>query len=168
MEEQQFWEIIESGGRKTLRKQELQHSAICKQLRKLRPTEVRDFDRWFNLKMIGAYSWDLWSAAYLVNGGCSDDGFVYFCAWLISRGQKVYVAALENPDSLAGVVDPKRDDHEFEELWYAAKEVYEELTEEEMPAPKKQWPKKPKGTRWNFDDDEEVKRRFPALAKIYL
>ncbi|WP_455569765.1 DUF4240 domain-containing protein [Streptomyces werraensis] len=26
----------------------------------------------------------LWAAAYLINGGCSDDGFDYFRGWLIS------------------------------------------------------------------------------------
>jgi len=33
-----------------------------------------------------AYTWDLWGAAYLINGGCSDDGFEYFRRWLVSRG----------------------------------------------------------------------------------
>lgn len=28
--------------------------------------------------MAGSYRGDLWAAAYLINGGCSDDGFEYF------------------------------------------------------------------------------------------
>ena len=66
--------------------------------------------------------------AYLINGGCSDDGFAYFRSWLISRGRAAYAAAVRNPDSLAGLVDPDRDDYEFEDLWGIAQEVYEERT----------------------------------------
>jgi hypothetical protein len=31
---------------------------------------------------------DQWGAAYLANGGCSDDGFDYFRGWLIGQGRK--------------------------------------------------------------------------------
>ena len=47
-----------------------------------------------------AYRQELWGAAYLINGGCSDDGFVYFLGWLIAQGRDVYQAALPDPDSL--------------------------------------------------------------------
>ena len=39
--------------------------------------------------MDDSYRWDLWGAAYLANGGCSDDGFDYFRGWLIGQGRKV-------------------------------------------------------------------------------
>ncbi len=48
---------------------------------------------------------DLWGAAYLVNGGCSDDGFHDFRAWLVGRGRHVYESALKNPDTLVDVLD---------------------------------------------------------------
>ena len=38
---------------------------------------------------------------YVINGGCSDDGFDYFRGWLIAQGKSVFMKALENPDSLA-------------------------------------------------------------------
>jgi Protein of unknown function (DUF4240) len=47
---------------------------------------------------------DLWGAAFILNGGCSDDGFNDFRGWLIAQGRTVYEAALENPDSLADIV----------------------------------------------------------------
>src|SRR5205807_9971881 len=121
-----------------------------------------------NEKLIAACSWDLWGAAYLINGGCSDDGFDYFRAWLISRGRTVYEAAIKDPDSLAGLTDPERDDYEFEELWSVGLEVYKELTGEDMPPVHTRWPAKPRGRRWNFDDDEELSRKLPALAEMYL
>jgi hypothetical protein len=80
----------------------------------------------------------------------------------------VYEAAVRNPDSLAGLTDPERDDYEFDDLWGVAREVYQELTGEEMPAVAGREPAKPRGRRWDFDDDAQVARRLPELAKVYL
>lgn len=168
MDETRFWAIIEWGGRKALANPERQLAAVHKQLLKLSPEEIKSFHRLFNQKMANAYTWDLWGAAYLINGGCSDDGFSYFGAWLISRGRAVYEAAVENPDTLAGVTDPERDDYEFEDLWGASQIVYEELTGNEMPPVAFRWPSRPRGRRWDFEDDEQVSRRFPRLARMYL
>jgi hypothetical protein len=168
MNEAKFWEIIEAGGRKSLADPESQLAAVHKQLLKLSGEEIRDFHRQFNQKLADAYSWDLWGAAYLINGGCSDDGFHYFRAWLISRGRTVYEAAVANPDTLAGLTDPERDDYEFEDLWYASQLAYKESTGEEMPPVEFRWPARPRGRRWDFDDDEQVSWRLPKLSGIYL
>jgi hypothetical protein len=34
-----------------------------------------------------AHRWDLWAAAYVINGGASDDGFEYFLGWLMAQGR---------------------------------------------------------------------------------
>lgn len=112
MDEAQFWTIIEAGGSKAPADPERQLAAARKRLAKLSSEEIRDFHRFFNQKVADAYTWDLWGAGYLINGGCSDDGFHYFRAWVISRGRAVYEAAVANPDSLAGLTDPDRDDYE--------------------------------------------------------
>lgn len=168
MDESQFWAIVESGGLKARDDPERQLTAVRKQLSRLSPDEIRDFHHVFNQKLVDAYTWDLWGAAYLINGGCSDDGFHYFRAWLISRGRAVYEAAVQSPDTLAGLTDPGRDDYEFEDLWGVSQNVYEELTGEEMPPVDTRWPAQPRGRRWDFDDDEQVSRRLPKLARIYL
>jgi hypothetical protein len=168
MDESQFWTVIESGGRNARNDLDRQLEAVRNKLQKLSPEEVGEFLRLFNQKLADAYTWDLWGAAYLIHGGCSDDGFYYFRAWLISQGRTVYEAAVRNPDSLAGRTDPERDDYEFEDLWSLPRAVYEELTGEEMPPVDVRWPARPKGRRWNFDDDEQVSRWLPELAKVYL
>jgi hypothetical protein len=168
MDEARFWAIIEAGGRRALADPKRQLAAVSKRLGKLSPEEVREFHRLFNKKLADAYTWDLWGAAYLINGGCSDDGFHYFRAWLISRGRAVYEAAVANPDSLAGLTDPERDDYEFEDLWSVTQYVYKALTGEEMPPVEFRWPAKPRGRRWDFDNDVQVSRRLPGLAGIYL
>ena len=69
-------------------------------LEKLRPEDIVSFDVHYDALRFRAYRKELWGAAYLMNGGCSDDGFEYFRAWLISRGKKVYEQVLSDPDSL--------------------------------------------------------------------
>lgn len=43
----------------------------------------------------------LWGVAFVIMGGCSDDGFDYFRGWLISRGEEVFNKVLKNPEVLA-------------------------------------------------------------------
>jgi len=168
MTDQQFWTIIESGGPKAQDDPERQLAAVRKRLAGLPPEELHDFQRLFNEKLVAAYSWDLWGAAYLINGGSSDDGFHYFREWLISRCRAAYEAAIQNPDNLAGLTDPERDDYEFEDLGYVAQQVYEEQTGEEMASVETSWPADPRGRQWDFDDGEQVVRKLPKLAAIYL
>jgi hypothetical protein len=167
MDEARFWAIIEAGGTRALADLERQLAAVCKQLRKLSPAEIKDYQRRYNEKLAEAYTWDLWGAAYLINGGCSDDGFLYFRGWLISRGRAVYEAAVQDPDTLAGLTDPERDDYEFEELAYLPLEVYEELTGEELRPAVFRSPAMPKGRRWDLDNGDAVSRRLPNLAQVY-
>jgi hypothetical protein len=74
------------------------------------PDEVVEFQHKYDELLARAFRRDLWGAAYLMNGGCSDDGFRHFRDWLISEGEAVYEAALADPQSLADVAQ----DEEFE------------------------------------------------------
>ena len=51
--------------------------------------------------MADSYRTPLWAAAYVINGGCSDDGFDYFRGWLIVQGRQVFERAVADPDALA-------------------------------------------------------------------
>src|SRR5262245_37489724 len=125
-----------------------------------------------------AYDWNLWGAAYLINGGCSDDGFHYFCCWLIMKGRDVFQAAITNPDTLAKVVDPDEGEVEWydtpgTDAWFAATtrkptdKGYEALRVAEV-ARHGEPPMMPDlGDGWDFDDDEEMKKRFPKLYAMY-
>jgi hypothetical protein len=119
-------------------------------------------------KLKSAYTWPLWGAAYLINGGCSDDGFEYFRCWLISRGREIFDAAVAEPDSLASVVDPDDDHHECEALLYVALQTYEEVAGKQMPRDAKKCPPEPIGESWDFDDSLETARRLPRLFKLYM
>ena len=167
MDEACFWDIIEAGDRAVRDDPEHQLASVRERLTALSSEELIEFHSLFNRKMAAAYTWDLWGVAYLINGGCSDDGFAYFRAWLISLGRSVYSAALRDPDSLAAVVDTGRDDHEFEELWGIAQEVYRDAAGEAMPAVPFTWPAQPNGECWDHSDQEQLSRRLPKLSKMY-
>jgi hypothetical protein len=112
-----------------------------------------------------SYSWNLWGAAYLMNGGCSDDGFDYFRAWLLAQGRDTFEKALADPDTLAALENPEG---ELEEFMYLAPQAYEDKTREQMPDSVFQVATRPKlGEGWDFDDDAEMKDRYPKLFAKY-
>jgi len=101
----------------------------------------------------------------LINGGCSDDGFFYFRAWLISRGQKVYDAALQNPDSLAKVADPTTMHTSSRSCGTWPGKSNAEVAGKELTG-KFRWAQRPKGKRWDFDDDEAVAEHLRSWRRF--
>ncbi len=111
--------------------------------------------------------WDLWGAAYLIAGGCSDDGFADFRSWLISMGRRVFEDAVSHAESLIDVVDaPGIEDVFFEEFQYVPAQAYEELTGQEIPAAPRQPPVEPAGEKWS-EDDGNLERRLPRFWARY-
>jgi Protein of unknown function (DUF4240) len=111
----EFWNIIETAQQKADGDVEMQMGAIETTLEKLETSELIDFQNFFDEAHTVSYRANLWGAGYLMNGGCSDDGFDYFRGWVIAQGRSVFEAALENPDSLANVVPEDAEaDFEFE------------------------------------------------------
>ncbi len=95
----------------------------------MKPKQIAAFDRHFSAAMTRAYRHDLWGAAFLLLGGCSDDSFLDFRAALLLRGKSVFDRVLENPDALADHTDVQGD----ESIATLAAEVYEEKTGRELP-----------------------------------
>ncbi len=161
MDLKSFWQIIDAT---VSDDQDAQLTALTEALGKLAPEDIAAFQRIYDENLDRAFRWDLWGAAYTLNDGCSDDGFDYFCDWLISRGQAVFEAALTDPESLAGsvLVAGEDFDTEFENLRYIAGEVYEDKTGNEMArAPSRV--AEPAGEPF---DEATVHERFPRLAEI--
>ncbi len=167
MDRKQFWDIIEETRRPD---DDERHAALVDRLRQLTPDEIVAFDRAFWKALADAYREDLWGAAYTINGGCSDDGFHYFRCWLVGVGRCVYEAALKDPDMLAGVVEPDRGYESS--LDAAAAQAYEAVTGRDdfydHPRDSSEPDNADLGEAWDFDDDQEVRRRFPRLAQMYL
>lgn len=80
-----FWRLIETSHTEARGDIEQQIARLTAAVAALEPDEIVAFDRLFRAQMNRAYRWDLWAAASIINGGCSDDGFEYFRAWLIAH-----------------------------------------------------------------------------------
>lgn len=163
MSEVKFWELIDESS-KDVADQDEQEEKLLKLLEKLSESEIIGFQENFDEAIRNAYRYDLWGAAYIVNGGCSNDGFHYFCCWLIAQGEKFYKAVLGDPSKVGERVVPGGDEAEFELIAYVASTAWEKLTGEDdlydhtrrLPIPTK-----PQGKRWEEDDLEKL---FPELA----
>src|SRR5687768_10390841 len=168
MDDSQFWEIIKRARSEADGDPEAIAEGVHDQLTELPAPEIESFDAILRSKIAAAHTWKLWGAAYLMNGGCSDDGFEYFRGWLVAQGQRVYEAALADPDTLAKVADPENDQHECEDILYVAMRAFEGVAAKELPMPTSgvQAPE-PSGERWDFDDQEATARQLPRLARKY-
>lgn len=158
MTEYQFWKMIENA--RGVAKGDLgaQVEALTAMLAKVALEELIEFDRHVMWQRARAFTWDLWGAAYLINGGCSDDGFDYFRQWLILQGRANFENALADPDSLAAVAV---EEAECEGLLSLAAELYLERTGQDIPPDGVRHAKEPTGENWEEDD---LPRRFPRLA----
>jgi len=130
-----------------------------------------------------AYSETMWCAAYLLNYGCSDDGFTDFRRGLVAKGRAIYELALKNPDDLACLWD--KGDIRNESFGYAAHDAYarrtglsedaasEYLFEQYVSREKfelyidgKPFEGNPKTEWWDFDDEAENRKRLPRLTEL--
>lgn len=145
-------------------------AALTRALSETRPETIEAFDAALGRLVAESYRTDLWAAAYLINGGASDDGFDYFRGWLVTQGRDVFEAAVAEPDSLADVPAVRRaaadgDELECEDVLNAAWDAYEDATGEELPDSAR--PALPQlDPMWDFDDEAEMRVRLPRLAAL--
>jgi hypothetical protein len=168
MDEERFWRIIAKACRSNPRKVEEWDERLQSVLDKLQPHEIIEWNHIFDRLAAQAYTVDLWGAAYLINGGASDDGFYYFRCWLIGMGREVYEAAVANPDSLADAVVQGIDAEAG--IYDAAHQAWMAVTSrpDTDPYPARNEAAELRGEDWDFNDDAEVLRRLPRLAAMYL
>ena len=163
---EQFWSLIEASRRvvdpeRADGNARRQAEELWKQLSRLTPEEIVEFSAHFRDRIGAAFQWDLWGVAYIVAGGCSDDGFADFRSWLISMGRHVFEDAVSNAESLIRVVDaPGVEDVFFEEFRYVPARAYEAMTGCELPPALAAGPAAPTGEKWR---EEELAHRFPSV-----
>jgi hypothetical protein len=121
-----------------------------------------------------SYRSPLWAAAYVINGGCSDDGFDYFRGWLILQGREVFERVVADPDALAGLpavraAAARGEELEAESTLGIAWNAYRALRGEEMPAGafSVRYPGLDQAWNFDFDDMAEMRRRLPRLVSLY-
>ena len=146
MDEEQFWAIVQTAVDEAGDDEDEYLEVVKRELSKLSLKEMIGFRLRTDKLLYDSYTSEMWCAGYLMNGGCSDDGFEYFRLWVISRGRKVYEGAMANPDNLIDYIgdDAEMDFFEFELFWYVALEAFEEVVDAEL---------------YDYIDDENFKTR---------
>jgi hypothetical protein len=162
MDKSQFWQLIEKSKNKR-GDCEAQTAKLEQLLGKLGADDIISFDQIFAELRIESYRHDLWAVAYIVNGGCSDDGFEYFRCWLIAQGQEYFEAALGSPERAADAITPG-DEAECEDIAYASRTAYEQKTGQSIPTPNLDYPAEPLGQPWS---EEELETLFPTLSEKF-
>ncbi len=126
------------------------------------------FDQDMHTAMAALNTWDLWGAAYLALGGCSDDAFEYLRAWAVGNGEVTWALAAHEPEALflnllAGLDSPSLGQRldQGEHLLYAAGRAHEALTGrwiDTAHAPDEG----PSGVPW---EESDLPLRFPDLHR---
>jgi hypothetical protein len=153
-----FWKIITESKEKAAGDSEKQMKILTEILMKADKEEIEKFNNRFYRCFFKAYTWELWGAAFVALGGCSDDAFMDFRGWLIAQGKEVFEAALKDPDSLADYA-PLENPGIMEGFSYCASDAYLELGHGYlqygiMPV------FEPKGREWT---EEELPELYPRL-----
>lgn len=128
-------------------------------LAELSAAEAIAFSQHFDALMDRAYHWPLWGAAYLLQGGCSDDAFNDFRASLISRGQQAYETAIADPDAI-DTTDFDEEAWFYEGFQYAVTDGVEAAAGL-IPPRAQPHPRQPSGAEWQ---EEQLEALLPQLS----
>ena len=164
MDRDSFWKIIDDARNSS---SDVYGVAplIVEHLQTLESDEIISFGQNMSDILDETYRWDLWAVGYIVNGGCSDDGFEYFRAWLVAQGRERFEAALENPSLIGDWAEP--DENECEDLMSAGWDAFHAKTGDGFPsgAITRKRPADPTGDSW---EEEQLEKLYPKLCKKFF
>jgi hypothetical protein len=170
MTEDHFWQIILRTCRSDSRASDQWAQRLMDDLSQLPADEIVEWNHIFDRLVAQAYTIDLMAACYIINTGAGDDGFYYFRGWLVGMGREIYYNALRDPDSLADYVLPYSAGVDAEaEIYWAAHYAWMKVTgnPDTAPYPARKEAATLVGEGWDFDDDEEMRKRLPRLTAFY-
>jgi len=165
----QFWRLMEDARARVPRPSDGDAVAALAAVRlsAFPREEIVSAQRVLSGLMAASYRNRLWAAAYLINGGYSDDGFEYFRGWLIAQGREVFERSVADPDSLADLPvcgRRERDWLECEDVLYIPLRAHRAATGEVLPEEAYSVSYPELDTGWDFDDRTEMGRRLPRLT----
>jgi hypothetical protein len=159
MEDRRFWALVAAVRAAAGNNLDARPAVLARVLGTLSLADLSAFQKRYESYLLLANRWDLRGAAYLMNGGSSDDGFKYFRDWLISEGQEIYQQALADPDSLSSA--PSQEYFELEAYGYAAQKMYAAKGGGELDCDFNVELSTPTGIEWK---DSDLPTMFPKLA----
>ncbi|MGA6227948.1 DUF4240 domain-containing protein [Streptomyces umbrinus] len=177
MNTQQFWRLIEAARSQAPDPDDVEEVArrATSLLATHPPEEIVAAQQVLWSLMADSYTNPLWAAAYVVNGGCSDDGFDYFRGWLIAQGREVFERIVADPDALAEMPVVRAAaadgiDLNCEETLIIVSTAHITATGKELPddAFTIRYPDLDLAWDFDFDDQDEMSRRLPRLAALHL
>lgn len=131
MDKDTFWHIIDSvNSEVSSSDQEGVLRVTQEKLQAYSPQEIAVWANFLRHYRDLADTSGVFASSCLLNDYMSDDGFMDFRAWLISRGQDIYLAALKDPDTLAGIDIPENT--RFESYGYVAYDAYKGICEDDV------------------------------------
>ncbi len=95
MNEDEFWELISEAREKGKKDYTSQTKALKAILSAHDIMYITKYENTFYKLLEGSYDENLWGAAYVINGGCSDDCFDYFREYLIAKGKSKFYKTLK-------------------------------------------------------------------------
>lgn len=163
MDSDKFWEIIATSKSNSSGDYEKQQTELKMELLKLTAIEILEFDNKFRTLRGEVYTWDFWAAAYIINGGCSDDCFSDFRGWLIGQGKSIFENAVKDVSTLTQLEDTN--DGKWEGLSYVPTDAYEKKTGNDMPQGIRE-NMEITGVEWDEEGDD-LKIKYPELWKTF-
>lgn len=187
VDDETFWNIIEDCRRETPDRDE-RLGWLRGRLSRMPELEIVQFQICLDRVLTPTFTWDMWAAADMILGWCSDDSFFYFRLWLVGLGREEFEKVALDPDLLAGTPQVRAlagrsprawGDHEWpewEELDYVAGAAFEAVTgkphedfhdahdAQDVEDPE---PRHPVGDRWDVNRADEAARRFPNLNALF-
>ncbi len=123
--------------------------------------ELKNFDKWFIRCVNDLNSWDQWALAYIVRGGCGDDEFDYYRAWVVSLGRKAFETVKSMDESR--LTSLFTEDPQLEQLYYLAADLYE-LRTGDIYTPPLVKPNKITGSKWT---EEQLEQTYHSLFQLF-
>lgn len=160
MDEHLFWDLIEQAKDKSSSPLG-RSSQLTNLLEGFSASAIKIFASMFEEKLVESFTWELWAIAYITLGGCSDDGYKDFRAWLISEGKDVYRSTKANPEALIDLTDRPM---QLQGMLNAADDAYYSRTNKPLVLKKRQLKAEPAGIPWT---DEELPSRYPRTCRKF-
>ncbi|MFE6132232.1 DUF4240 domain-containing protein [Streptomyces sp. NPDC056437] len=176
MDTEEFWNLIEQARGRAADSTDAED--IARQATALlaarEPQQILDAQQILWDVMAASYKAPLWAAAYLINGGCSDDGFEYFRGWLITQGRTTFEQVVDDADRLADLPAVRAAasvgmDLEGERTLSMAWDAYEKATGTQLPGGSFSinYPQLDPAWDVDFDDHGRIAARLPGIAALF-
>jgi hypothetical protein len=169
-----FWQLIDRAREESRDDAKVVAMRTTDLLAEMPPEEIIAAQQLLWDQLAISYTAPLWAAAYMINGGCSDDGFEYFRGWLVTQGREVFERTLADPDTLAEhpqvrAAAVEREEFECERTLGIAYDAYQRATGE--PMPQNAWtisyPALGGDFWFDFEDSDRLARKLPRLAALH-